>query len=43
MGEVVIRVKIPKEFEHLRDRIEKTVNKEVEKINLFSFLFSGWL
>ena len=32
MGEVVIRVKIPKELEHLKDRIEETVNKEVEKI-----------
>jgi len=32
MGEVVIRVKIPKEFEHLKDRIEEMVNKEVEKI-----------
>ena len=27
-----IRVKIPKELEHLRDRIEKSVNREVEAI-----------
>ena len=27
------RVKIPKEFEHLKDRIEETVNKEAEMYN----------
>jgi len=32
MAEIVIKVKIPKELEHLRDRIEKTVNEEVRKI-----------
>ena len=29
---MVARAKIPKEFEHLKDMIEETVNKEVEKI-----------
>jgi len=32
MAEIVIKVKIPKELEHLRDRIEKTVNEEVREI-----------
>jgi len=32
MAEIVIKVKIPKELEHLKDRIEKTVNEEVREI-----------
>jgi len=32
MEEVVIRVKILDEFEHLRDRIEEIVNRETREI-----------
>ena len=32
MVEIVIRVRIPKELEHLKDRIEESVNKEVGTI-----------
>ena len=32
MGEIIIKAKIPKELEHLRDKIEKTVNEEVKEI-----------
>jgi len=30
--DIVVRVRIPKELEHLRDRIEETVSKEVETV-----------
>jgi hypothetical protein len=32
MGKIVIKVKIPEEFEHLRDKIEEVIYREVEGI-----------
>ncbi len=32
MTEIVVKFKIPKELEHLKDRIEKALNEEVKDI-----------